>query len=100
MGCAPGKKEWFVRNAHGPQSIFFADIQEQSEYRRMQVHVIMRIDVIERESRYAKRLELGADLGGKLFPGAGHEEKTESGTDQVRGEIAIFIEQIFYEMWR
>lgn len=57
------------------------------------MQMLVRVDMIEIEARRAERLELGADLGGKPAPDAGHEEITQSRAELAVGKTAVVADQ-------
>ena len=59
----------------------------------MQVHVLVRVDMVERETGRAKRLELGADFRGEPGPDAGREEKAEAGAELISVEPSVLPHQ-------
>ena len=77
-GGAPGGKERLVRQAHGTAARIRGRSQHQRHDRRMQVHVVVRIDVVEREAGGAERLELRPDLGRELPPNVRQQEKAQA----------------------
>ncbi len=60
----------------------------------MDVHVVLRIDVIERQTRLRECFELRADLGLQLTPRAGMKEIAHARGDEVGWEVAVAIDQI------
>ena len=70
-----------------------ADLDDQPCDRRMQVHVLVRVDMVEREAGRPERLELGADLGGKQAPHPRREEIAQAGADLVVGETPVRADQ-------
>ncbi len=59
----------------------------------MQVHVLVRVDMVEREPGRAKRLELGADFRGEPGPDARREEKAEGGAELISVKAAVLPHQ-------
>ncbi len=51
-----------------------ADLQDQAGDGGVQVEVLVRIDVVQRQARGGEGLELGGDLGLELTAGGGIEE--------------------------
>ena len=68
----PGR---FGGNADGAQAEFAADADHQGADRRMQVHVLMGVGVVERQAGGGEGLELGADFGGELAADGGARKK-------------------------
>jgi len=77
------------RQANRPHPVFLPDLDDEPRDGRMQVEMLVRVDVIEHETGGAKRAELGADFGGELAPGARREREAEAGAYHVRIEGAI-----------
>jgi hypothetical protein len=66
----------------------------------MQVHVVVRVDVIELEARGTERLELGADLRLELAPHARPEEEAQAGGDQIFVERPPGIDEVGHGLGR
>ncbi len=60
----------------------------------MDVHVVLRVDVIERQTRLRERFELRANLGLQLAARTGMKEIAHARRDEVAWEIAVAIDQI------
>ena len=56
--------------------------------------MIVRVYMVEPETGSAKCLELGPDLGFELVSDPRPEKEPDPGTNQVFGEIPIFIDQV------
>ena len=70
--------EGFAWNPHGAQAELAADSYQQSEDGRMNVHVRLRVGMIERQARLRETLELRADLRGELRARARAEEEAHA----------------------
>ena len=77
------------RYSHRAQPVIAADLDDQSGDGRVQMNVLVRVDMVEHEAGGAERLELRADLGGKPAARAGTEEKAQPGAQRVVVEPAI-----------
>ena len=62
-GCEP---ERFIRHAHGARAAFACDPNQDIENRGVQMEMLVRIDVIQRQAGAGKCRELRADLGFEL----------------------------------
>jgi hypothetical protein len=60
----------------------------------MHVHVILRIDVVERQPGQRKTLELGSNFGRKLRPCTRSKEEANPGTDQIRQKRPVIVNEI------
>ena len=57
---------WLGRHTHPRKTEFPADLQHQPPHRRMQMHMLVRIRVVQRQPGGGEGGELRADLGGEL----------------------------------
>src|SRR5207302_11045870 len=53
------------------------------------MHMLVRVDMVEREPGGVEPLELGADLGGEPAARAGPKKKAQSGAQGIVGEPAV-----------
>ena len=60
----------------------------------MHVHVALRVDVIQAQAGRRKPLELRANLGLELLANARMEEELEAGGNEIRLELAAFVDEI------
>jgi hypothetical protein len=60
----------------------------------MEVHVVVGIDVVERQSGCVERFELGPDLTRELAANARENEKSDAGTGHVPVEPALTAEEM------
>ena len=84
----------FGRNTNCPQSERPADVDHQPTYRRMQVHVLVRIGMVERQPGGGERRELCADFRGELPADARAEEVVHAESKLVRGKLSPCVDQI------
>jgi len=59
----------------------------------MNVHVRLRVGMIEREAGCGEALELRADLGGELGANSGAEEEAKTGTHEIGQECPVCVNQ-------
>ena len=59
------------------------------------MHVLVSVDVVEREAGCAKRCELRSDLGRELAANARKGEKLKAGASQVPVELPVVAEQLW-----
>ena len=59
----------------------------------MKVHVLVGVDVVEREAGGAKRFELGADFPRQLLPHLWQKKEPDTGASQIPLEFAISANQ-------
>jgi hypothetical protein len=81
------------RQANRPQSVIAADFDDEAGDGRVQMHVLVRVDVVEGEAGGAEGLELGADLLGELAPNSGREEIPKTGTERIIPKTAVASHQ-------
>jgi hypothetical protein len=91
---SPGGRERFVRHAHRRQTVLARHLEDDAENGRMQVHVALRVDVIERQARRRERRELRADLVLELTAHARMEEVADAGAGKVRAEHPVAVDEI------
>ena len=84
----------FGRNPHCPQAELAADVDHQPSYGRMQVHVLVRVGMVEREPGGGESGELGADFGGKLPANTRTEEIINPEAELVRWKPALGVQKI------
>ena len=75
--------------AHGAQTEVPPDLDHQRGDRRMQVHVLVRVGVIQSEARGCKRLELSPDLAAQLGPCLAPEPVVHPRTEQVGSQDVL-----------
>ncbi len=61
-----------------------AHLQDEGGNGGMEVHVVMSVDVVEREARPLEGLKLGKDFRFQLISYPGPEKKVASSADKVR----------------
>ena len=83
-----------ARNPNGAQTEFAADLDHQPPHDRVQVHVFVRVGVIQCQAGRGKGLELRADLPGELAPDIAPEEVLEPQTCLVGGKPAVRADKI------
>jgi hypothetical protein len=64
----------------------------------MEVHVMVSVDVVEREARHPESLKLGKDFRFQLNSHLWPEKKIASGADKVRGKLTRPVHQIWNSM--
>ena len=82
------------RNAHARQAELAADVEHQPADRRMQMHVLVRIRVAERQAGGGEGGELRADLRGELAADARAGGVVDAEAELVGGEPAVRVHQI------
>ena len=87
---APG----FDRKPQALHSVLLPDAQNGFGNRRMQVEMLMRVDVIERETGRAIRFELRFDLVFHLTPHVAAEKNRGARARHVVPEIPVRIDQV------
>ncbi len=65
-----------------------ADLDDQSGDRRVEVHVLVRVDMVEREAGRAKGRELRANFGRQLAADLRQKEKTHASAHHIAVELA------------
>jgi len=80
------------RYADRGQAKVAADVQHQSADGRVQVHVLVRIRMVERETGCGERSELCADLSGKLPPDVG-KNVANAQSELIRRELPIGVHE-------
>jgi len=60
----------------------------------MQVHVLVSVDVVEREAGCSKRCELRPDLGRELAANAREDRQSDAGARHVPVELAVSAEEL------
>ncbi len=64
------------------------------------MHVLVRVDMVERKAGRPERLELRADLGGEPAPHPWHEEIAQTGADLVVVKTPIRANEAAHRAWR
>ena len=70
-------------------AVIGADLDDEPRHSRVQMHVLVRVDVVERETGRAKRLELRPDFGREQSACLRAEEKPQTGSKRVVVEAAV-----------
>src|SRR3954453_11018730 len=92
-GAQPQWRIDFERQAHRLHAEFAPSFEDQIEHRRMQMKVLVRVDMIEREPAVGECLELRANFSDKLFAHVRQEEKAYPVAPHVAAEAPMFVEQ-------
>ena len=79
--------------ADGTHPVGPANLDDQPRDGRMQMHVLVRVDMVERQAGRPERLELPADLGGEQAAHPRHQEIAQPGADLVVVEPPIRADQ-------
>jgi len=85
----PQRRDRLGRQPHRAHPVIAADLDDEPGDGRVQVNVLVPVDMVEREPRRAERFELRADFGGELAPRGGRKIKAEPGAHHVRVERAV-----------
>jgi hypothetical protein len=88
-GLEPDGRLGFERQAHRTHAVFAADLENQRQHRRVQMEMLVRVDVIERQPGRGESIELRANLARKLRAHGGQEEEPEPVADHRIAETAI-----------
>ena len=82
-----------VRQAHRLHAEVLADAQDQSEDARVDVEMLVRVDVIERQARGLEGAELGPDLALELRACARQQEVAHAVEEQPVAKAAVRVHQ-------
>ena len=86
---------WRLRgDAHGPKPMREPGLDQHAADRRVQVHVLVRVGVIERQARGGEGAVLRRDLGRDLPPAARTEEVFQCEAELVGGEPPRAVHQM------
>src|SRR5215472_3574799 len=86
-----GRLEGYTHRLH---AVVSPDLDDEPRNRRMDVHVLVRIHVIEPQTGRTKRLELRLDLHRELTSNSRHKEKPDTGAGHVSVEFAISVDEL------
>ena|SRR5438093_21840 len=78
-----GHVELIEGDADGFEAVVPSDLQDQAQDRRVQVHMVVGVDMIQVKPGLHERLELRANLRFQLPTHAGPKEKVQTGTDKT-----------------
>lgn len=92
---AAQRNDRLLRQANGPHAEFSADLDDHPGNRRMEVHVLMGVDVIERETGRAKGRELRPDLARQGAANRGQKKEPEAGPEEGVVECAVLAKEPF-----
>src|SRR5215831_3320947 len=85
-----GRLEGYTHRLH---AVVSPDPDDELRNRRMDMHVFVRIHVIEPQAGRTKRLELRLDLHRELTPNSRQKEEPDTGAGHVPVEFAIRVDQ-------
>lgn len=91
---APGRTKRLVRQPDRAQPEVTPDAEDELHHRRMQLHMVVGVHMIERQAGRAKTLELGANLGGELTPHLCKCEEAHAGKNQPGRKQSISADEI------
>ncbi len=102
-GSGPGGPEGFIRESHRFHPVIASCFQNELQDGRMKVHVVVGVDVVQREAGFFESIELCADFRFQLPSHRPPEEEANSGKDKTRREAAPIVYQTWYflsgEQW-
>jgi hypothetical protein len=84
-----------MRHAQGPHPVCAADLQHLAGDERMHVKVLVRVDVIERQSRSTKKLELSGDFAPQLTAYARAERNIAGKPDHIGPKHSLAADQVW-----
>ena len=88
------------RHPHRHHAVITPDVDDHPRDRRMNVHMLVRVHMIEPQASRAKRLELRAYLHGELTAKPRQKKEPDAGTSHVPVEPSFFADQTGDFGWR
>ena len=98
-GCGPGLDasqhlRRFGRHAHRAHAVAFPDVEHLPAHRRVQMEVMVRIDMVERQTGRLEGFELCLDFRGELPARAGSDEDVDARPHQIASQSPMAVDEI------